>query len=243
LTGVVKVELIHNVMPYAKLIAFSIVHIDVYLSEVIHAYGVGTYLVLFLVVFCETGLVVMPFLPGDSLLFAAGFLAAKGDLNPLLLFAFLSFAAVLGDSLNYSIGNLVGPKVFQRERIRFLKKKHLMKTHRFFEEYGGKTLIIARFVPIVRTFAPFVAGVGAMSYQRFIGYNIIGGIAWIAAFVSAGYYFGNIPIVRSNFSLVGVTIIFISVLPGLVELVRRRRSARRKEAAETVVRVRTVTGR
>ena len=216
-------DLIHDLMPYVKLLISFVLHIDVYLSEIIRAYGVWTYLILFLIIFCETGLVVTPVLPGDSLLFAAGFFAAKGDLNPLLLFALLSVAAILGDSLNYWIGNLVGPKVFHQKRSRFFKREHLMRTHRFFEKHGGKTIIIARFVPIVRTFAPFVAGIGGMSYPRFISYNIIGGIVWIAVFVFAGYYFGNTPVVKNNFSLVGLAIIVISVLPGLIELGRRYR--------------------
>jgi membrane-associated protein len=220
---VVIVELIHDLMPYVKLLISFVLHIDVYLSQIIRAYGLWTYLILFLIIFCETGLVVTPVLPGDSLLFATGFFAAKGDLNPLLLFALLSVAAILGDSLNYWIGNLVGPKVFHQNHSRFFKREHLMRTHRFFEKHGGKTIIIARFVPIVRTFAPFVAGIGGMSYPRFISYNIIGGIVWIGVFVFAGYYFGNTPVVKNNFSLVGLAIIVISVLPGLIELGRRYR--------------------
>jgi membrane-associated protein len=220
----VNVELVSELLAYARLLIFFVLHIDVHLGEIIRTYGTWTYLILFLIIFCETGLVVTPVLPGDSLLFAVGFFAAKGDLSALLLFALLSVAAVLGDSLNYWIGNLIGPKVFQQKRIRFFKKEHLIRTHRFFEEYGGKTIIIARFVPIIRTFAPFVAGVGAMSYPRFITYNIIGGILWIAAFVFAGYYFGNIPLIRNNFSLVGIAIIIISILPAIIELGRRRYS-------------------
>jgi membrane-associated protein len=225
-------ESIGELAPYLRLLISHVLHVDAYLSELIRAYGTWTYLILFLVIFCETGLVVTPFLPGDSLLFAAGFLAVKGDLNPLLLFGLLSVAAILGDSLNYSIGHIVGPKAFHRERNRLFKEEHLMRTHRFFEEYGGKTIIFARFVPVVRTFAPFVAGIGAMSYPRFISYNVVGGIAWIAAFISAGYYFGNIPIVKNNFSLVGLAIIFVSVLPGLIELGRRCQPARKQTAVE-----------
>jgi membrane-associated protein len=230
----VKVESITDLVPYAEFLVSFVLHIDVHLGEIIRSYGTWTYLVLFLIIFCETGLVVTPFLPGDSLLFAAGFFAGKGDLKPLLLFALLSVAAVLGDSLNYWIGNLVGPKVFHRERVRFLRKEHLVRTHRFFEDYGGKTIIFARFVPIVRTFAPFVAGIGAMSYPRFITYNVVGGVLWIAAFVFAGFYFGNIPIVKNNFALVGIAIIVISILPAVYEFGRRRLRARH----ERVVRMR-----
>lgn len=215
-------ELVSELLVYARLLISFVLHIDIYLGEIIRAYGTWTYLILFLIIFCETGLVVTPILPGDSLLFAAGFFAATGDLKALPLFFLLSVAAVLGDSLNYWIGNLVGPKVFEQKGNRFFKKEHLVRTHRFFEEYGGKTIIIARFIPIIRTFAPFVAGIGAMSYLRFITYNIIGGIFWIAAFVFAGYYFGNIPLVKNNFSLVGIAIVAISVLPALLELGRRR---------------------
>jgi membrane-associated protein len=226
----VNVELVSDLFMYVKLLISFVLHIDVYLGEIIRAYGTWTYLILFLIIFCETGLVVTPFLPGDSLLFAAGFFAAQGDLKPMMLFVLLSIAAVCGDSLNYWIGKLAGPKVFQRDRTRFFKKEHLIRTHRFFETYGGKTIIIARFIPIVRTFAPFVAGIGAMSYPRFITYNIVGGIVWIAAFVLAGFYFGNIPMVKNNFSIVGITIIAISVLPAFVEVIRRRWSAGRQRA-------------
>jgi membrane-associated protein len=217
----VNVELAYELVTYVKLLTSFVLHIDVYLGEIIRNYGTWTYLILFLIIFCETGLVVTPFLPGDSLLFAAGFFAAQGHLKPMVLFGLLSIAAICGDSLNYWIGNLVGPKVFQRDRTRFFKKEHLVRTHRFFETYGGKTIIIARFIPIIRTFAPFVAGIGAMSYPQFITYNIVGGIVWITTFVLAGFYFGNIPLVKNNFSIVGMAIIVISVLPALVEMIRR----------------------
>jgi membrane-associated protein len=174
------------------------------------------------IVFCETGLVVAPFLPGDSLLFAAGALAHRGELNPLWLFMLLGLAAIAGDTVNYWIGAIVGPRAFSGN-IRFLKKEHLERTHRFYEKYGGKTIIIARFVPIVRTFAPFVAGIGAMNYARFIVYNIVGGVAWVALFVFGGYWFGATEIVKNNFSLVVVAIILISVMPMVVEYLRARR--------------------
>jgi membrane-associated protein len=200
-----------------------IIHIDVHLSEIIQSYGVWTYLILFLIIFCETGLVVTPILPGDSLLFAAGTFAARGDFNVMWLFILLSIAAVLGDTVNYWIGSFVGPKIFHKEHVRFLNKEYLDRTHQFFKKYGGKTIIIARFVPIIRTFAPFVAGIGSMTYWHFIGYNVIGGIVWIAAFVFAGYYFGNITMVKNNFTMVIFAIIIISILPGVIEFIRQHR--------------------
>lgn len=199
-------------------------HLDKHLNDVIGQYGGWTYLILFLIVFCETGLVVTPILPGDSLLFAAGAFAALGSLNVFWLFVLLSIAAVAGDTVNYWLGHWVGPKVFRRENVRFLNRKHLDRTHAFYERYGGKTIIIARFIPIVRTFAPFVAGIGRMTYWTFIAYNVIGGVAWVAICVFAGYYFGNLEIVKKNFSLVVVAIVLISVLPMLVEYIRHRRS-------------------
>jgi membrane-associated protein len=197
-------------------------HLDKHLNEIIGQYGAWTYLILFLIVFCETGLVVTPFLPGDSLLFAAGAFAALGSLNVFWLFVLLSIAAIVGDTINYWIGHWVGPKVFYRENVRFLNKKHLERTHEFYERYGGKTIIIARFVPIIRTFAPFVAGIGSMTYGRFIAYNVIGGVAWVAICVFAGYYFGNLEIVKGNFSLVIIAIVLISVAPMGVEYIRHR---------------------
>jgi len=197
-------------------------HLDKHLGEVIKQYGTWTYLILLAIIFCETGLVVAPFLPGDSLLFAAGTFAARGDLDPWWLFVLLSAAAIAGDTLNYWIGAYVGPKAFT-DRSRFFRKEHLDRTHAFFERYGGKTIIIARFVPIVRSFAPFVAGIGAMNYTRFIIYNVVGGIAWVAIFVFGGYWFGMQPFVKDNFSLVVLAIIIISVLPMVVEYFRARR--------------------
>ncbi len=205
-----------------RLLIDFILHIDVHLSDLIRSYGTWTYLILFLIIFLETGLVVTPILPGDSLLFAAGTFAAKGALDPLTLFILLSLAAVLGDTANYWIGAYLGPKVFHREKVRFLNREYLDRTHQFYEKYGGKTIIIARFIPIIRTFAPFVAGIGSMTYFRFIIYNIMGGIAWIAICVFAGYFFGNLPVVRNNFSFVIMAIVFISILPGIVEFLRHR---------------------
>ncbi len=200
-------------------------HLDVHLSEIIIHYGALTYAILFFVIFAETGFVVTPFLPGDSLLFAAGTFAAKGALNENYLFLLLALAAITGDTINYWIGHLVGPKVFHKENVRFLKKEYLERTHKFFEKYGGKTIIIARFVPIVRTFAPFVAGIGSMTYGKFILYNIIGALAWVALMVYTGFYFGNIEIVKNHFSIAVLVIIFISILPGIVEYIRHKKSA------------------
>lgn len=214
-------------MELIKTVFDFVIHIDVHLSAIIQAYGTWTYLILFLIIFCETGLVVTPLLPGDSLLFAAGTFAAKGDLNIMWLFILLSIAAILGDTANYWIGDYIGPRVFHKANVRFLNKEYLDRTHRFYEKYGGKTIIIARFVPIIRTFAPFVAGIGSMTYLRFISYNIIGGIAWIAACVFAGYFFGNIHVVRQNFTIVIAAIIFISILPGIIEFIRQYNERRR----------------
>ncbi len=206
-------------------------HLDKHLGDYTQDYGGWVYLILFVIVFCETGLVVTPFLPGDSLLFAAGAVAAAtGHLNPVWLFLLLSAAGILGDTVNYWIGNYIGPKVFQI-KSRFLKKEHLERTHQFYEKHGGKTIIIARFVPIIRTFAPFVAGVGSMTYSRFIAYNVGGGIAWVAIFIFGGYWFGNAQIVKKNFSLVIIAIVFISILPGVIEYIRHRRSAARPDEA------------
>lgn len=197
-------------------------HLDRHLAEVIQQYGVWTYGLLFLIVFLETGLVVTPILPGDSLLFAAGTFAALGAIHFWPLFFLLCVAAILGDTLNYAIGHYLGPKVFHFPKSRFFNPEHLRKTHTFYEKYGGKTIIIARFVPIVRTFAPFVAGIGAMSYGRFLLYNVVGGILWVAVCLSAGYFFGNLPFVRNNFSVVVLAIVFISILPAVYEYVKHR---------------------
>ncbi len=203
-----------------------ILHLDKHLVELLQQYGTWTYAILFLIIFCETGLVITPFLPGDSLLFAIGTLAAQGGLDIFLTFILLSIAAIIGDTVNYWIGYHIGPKVFASETSRWLNRKHLQRTHEFYEKYGGKTIIIARFMPIVRTFAPFVAGIGKMSYGKFVLYNVVGGIVWIGAFLIAGYWFGNIEIVRQNFSLVIIAIIIISVMPAVIEYLRARRAAR-----------------
>jgi membrane-associated protein len=197
-------------------------HLDKHLNVIIQNYGVWTYLLLFVVIFCETGLVVTPILPGDSLLFAAGTFAALGSLKVEWLYVLLSAAAIGGDTANYWIGHYVGPKVFSKENVRFLNKEYLERTHRFYEKHGGKTIIIARFIPIIRTFAPFVAGIGKMTYGHFISYNVFGGLAWIAVFLFGGYFFGNLPFVKRNFTLAILAIIFISVMPAVIEFLNQR---------------------
>ncbi len=208
-------------------------HLDAHLADIINQYGVWTYALLFLIIFLETGVVITPFLPGDSLLFAAGALAATTEaLNVYVLFILLSTAAILGDSVNYAIGHYIGPRAFSGN-IRFLKKEHLERTHQFYEKYGGKTIVLARFIPIVRTFAPFVAGVGAMTYGHFIFYNVVGALLWCGLFVFGGYFFGNLPVVKENFGLVVIGIIIISVLPVVFEFVqnyRRKQQMRREQA-------------
>ena len=203
-----------------------VLHLDTHLVELVQQYGTLSYGILFLIIFCETGLVVTPFLPGDSLLFAIGALAAKGALNIYWVYVVLGLAAILGDSTNYWIGYFVGPKVFSSQRSRLLNRKHLERTHEFYEKYGGKTVIIARFMPIVRTFAPFVAGIGRMSYPKFLFFSVVGTILLIGLIVTAGYWFGNIPVVKRNFTLVIFAIIIISIMPAVIEALRARRTAR-----------------
>jgi len=200
-----------------------LLHLDKYLDLVIRNYGSWTYAILFLIIFCETGLVVTPVLPGDSLLFAAGALSATGSLEAGWLFALLSAAAIAGNTVNYWIGWFIGPKVFRTEGVRFLNREYLDRTHRFYEKHGGITIVVARFMPIIRTFAPFVAGLGFMNHARFMVYNVTAGIAWVGIFVFGGYYFGNIPIVRRNFTFVILAIIVISVMPAVIEFLRHRR--------------------
>ncbi len=197
-------------------------HLDKSLQHIIDLYGTLTYIFLFIVIFCETGLVVTPFLPGDSLIFAAGIFAAKGSFNLLVLFILLIIAAVGGDAVNYWIGYRIGPRAYTGE-IKLIKKEYIERTHAFFEKHGGKTIFLARFVPIVRTFAPFVAGVGQMSYSYFIRYNLVGGVAWVTLFLALGYFFGNIPFVQNNFELVVIAIVLVSVLPMLFEWLKSRR--------------------
>ncbi len=202
-----------------------LLHLDKYLDLMIQTMGIWSYVIIFLIIFCETGLVVTPVLPGDSLLFAIGTFAALGSFDMAVVLALLTIAAIAGDTVNYWIGNYLGPKVFHYEDSRFFKKKHLERTHQFYEKHGGKTIIIARFIPIIRTFAPFVAGIGSMTYRKFLSYNVVGGILWIFSLTLAGYFFGNIPVVRNNFSLVIMAIVVISVMPGFIEYLRQRGKA------------------
>ena len=211
-------------MELIKYLIDLILHLDKHLVELVTQYGAWTYAILFLIIFCETGLVVMPFLPGDSLIFAVGALAAKGVLDLFSISILMIIAAIIGDTINYWIGYKLGPKVFSSQDSRWLNRRHLDRTHQFYEKYGGKTIIIARFMPIIRTFAPFVAGIGRMTYPRFLLYNVVGGVLWIVLFMLAGYLFGNIPIVKRNFTLVIFGIIFVSILPGVIEYLRAVRA-------------------
>jgi membrane-associated protein len=211
-------------MELIKYLIDLILHLDKHLVELVTQYGAWTYAILFLIIFCETGLVVMPFLPGDSLIFAVGALAAKGVLDLFSISILMIIAAIIGDTINYWIGYKLGPKVFSSQDSRWLNRRHLDRTHQFYEKYGGKTIIIARFMPIIRTFAPFVAGIGRMTYSRFLLYNVVGGVLWIVLFMLAGYLFGNIPIVKRNFTLVIFGIIFVSILPGVIEYLRAVRA-------------------
>ena len=209
----------------ANLIDF-ILHLDKNLRLIIQNFGLWTYLILFLIIFAETGLVVTPFLPGDSLLFAAGSFAAIGAFNIMWLFLLLFSAAVLGDNLNYWIGNYIGPKIFKSKKNKFFNKEHLDKTRKFYEKYGTKAIIIGRFVPIVRTFSPFVAGVGRMKYSKFLAFDIFGGVLWVGLFTFGGYFFGNIPLVKNNFPFVIIAIIILSFVPILVEYWRHKKLKR-----------------
>lgn len=202
-----------------------VVHLDQHLTLLLQQYGAWVYVLLFMIVFAETGLVVTPFLPGDSLLFVAGTLAAVGGMDVRLLITLLSLAAIAGDTVNYWFGSYLGPKVFHREDSRLLNRRHLERTHAFYERHGGKTIVIARFVPIIRTFAPFVAGIGRMPYGRFLAYNVAGAVLWVVSLTLAGYYFGNLPFVKRNLSLVILGIIILSILPGVIEYLRHRRRA------------------
>jgi membrane-associated protein len=205
-----------------------VLHVDVYLSDIIAQYGTWTLALLFVIIFLETGVVVTPFLPGDSLIFAAATFAARGTLNPLVMFLVMAAAAVIGDTVNYWIGHRVGAKAYTGE-VKWVKKEYMERTHGFFEKHGGKTIFLARFVPIIRTFAPFVAGVSQMSYPFFLRWNIIGGIVWVATFTALGYFFGNIPFVQENFELVIIAIIIISLIPAVMEAIKVRKEMREAE--------------
>jgi membrane-associated protein len=210
-------------MEFIKTAIDFVLHIDRYLDLIIRFAGVWTYAVLFVIIFIETGLVVTPFLPGDSLLFAAGAFAAKGSLNIYAMWITLIIAAVLGDTANYWIGHYIGPRA---ANLRWVKKEYLERTQAFYDKHGGKTIFLARFVPIVRTFAPFVAGIGKMRYGYFLTYNVVGGVVWVSAFLWLGYFFGNLPFIERNFSLVVIAIILISVMPAVIEAVKARREGK-----------------
>jgi membrane-associated protein len=220
-------------MDYIKLAIDFVLHMDKYLNQIISLTGYWTYGILFFVIFMETGFVVTPFLPGDSLLFAAGALAATAGhvLDIKLLFILMALAAVVGDTANYWIGHYIGPKVFSGN-VRWLKKEYLDRTQAFYEKYGGKTILLARFVPIIRTFAPFVAGVGRMRYGYFLTYNLIGGVAWAALFLFGGYFFGNLKFVQNNFSLVVIAIVLISLLPAVIEVIKARKEPKTATTVE-----------
>ncbi|WP_455864667.1 DedA family protein [Pantoea agglomerans] len=219
-------------MELIRFVVDFILHIDVHLAELVAQYGMWVYAILFLILFCETGLVVTPFLPGDSLLFVAGALAAlqTNDLNIHVMVALMAVAAIVGDAVNYTIGRLFGDKLFSNPNSKIFRRSHLDKTHQFYERHGGKTIILARFVPIVRTFAPFVAGMGKMSYRHFALYNISGGLLWVLLFSYAGYLFGDLPVVQENLKLLIVAIIVLSILPGVIEVWRHRRAAKQQKS-------------
>ncbi len=210
-------------METIKFLIDFILHLEHHLTNIIQNYGVWSYLIVFLIIFCETGLVITPFLPGDSLLFALGAFAARGALDPMWLAILLTIAAILGDTVNYWIGRSLAPKVLRHQKIKFIKQEYIDRTEKFFEKYGGKTIIIARFVPIIRTFAPFMAGVGSMSYPKFLFYNIVGGLIWINSLLWAGYFFGTLPFVEKNFELVIFAIIILSLVPVVYELIQAKR--------------------
>ena len=217
-------------MEFFSFIIDFILHIDQHLTELAAQYGVWIYGILFLIIFCETGLVVMPLLPGDSLLFAAGSIAAIGKMNIHLMVVLLIIAAILGDAVNFMVGKFFGEKLFANPNSKIFKQSHLQKTQQFYAKHGGKTIILARFIPIVRTFAPFVAGMGHMTYHHFLAYNVIGGVLWVTIFSYLGYFFGNLPIVKDNLSLVLIAIIVLSVLPGIIEIIRHKRAANKAGA-------------
>lgn len=203
-------------------------HLDVHLTQYMNEYGLFIYLILFVIIFCETGLVVMPFLPGDSLIFATGALAAAGSIKLAPIYLIFCIAAIAGDTVNYSIGHFLRDKVAGRENIRFIKREYLDRTSEYFDKHGSSTIIIARFIPIIRTFAPFVAGVGTMPYRKFISFNAVGGILWVSIALFSGYFFGNIPVVKDNFSIVILGIVFVSLLPVLFTFIKNKIGAKKK---------------
>lgn len=206
-----------------------ILHIDIYLADIVQQYGILAYVLLFLIIFCETGLVVTPFLPGDSVLFAAGALAVIGSMNLLSLLLVIYIAAVLGDTVNYHIGKKIGSSILKREKVRFINKEYLISAQEFYDKHGSMTIVVARFIPIIRTFAPFVAGIGKMNYSKFIPYNLIGGALWVSIFLCGGYLFGNLPFIKDNFSLVLIAIIVISLIPGVVVFINEKRKSKKNK--------------
>lgn len=215
-------------MELIKYLIDFILHLEHHLTAIIHDYGVWTYLIIFLIIFCETGLVVTPFLPGDSLLFALGAFAAKGALDPVLLVVLLSIAAISGNMVNYAVGRWLSPQILKHQKIKFIKQEYIERTEKFYEKYGGKTIIITRFIPIIRTFAPFMAGVGNMKYSRFTFYNLAGGLLWINLFIWAGYFFGNLPFVQKHFEHVIFAIIIISFIPAVYEMIQAKNESKQK---------------
>ncbi len=224
-------------MDFFQFIIDFVLHIDVHLAQLVAEYGTWVYVILFLIIFCETGLVITPFLPGDSLLFVAGALASIGSnhINIHLLVLSLIIAAILGDAVNYMIGKFFGEKLFSNPDSKIFKQSYLKKTHEFYEKHGGKTIILARFVPIVRTFAPFVAGMGRMSYKHFASFNVIGGIAWVAIFSYAGFFFGELEFVKKNLSVLIIAIIFVSIIPAIVEILRNRRESKKASSDQSSI--------
>ncbi|MCT8343345.1 MULTISPECIES: DedA family protein [Photorhabdus] len=225
-------EFLTHFFDFAKFIIDFILHIDIHLAELVAQYGDWVYGILFLILFCETGLVITPFLPGDSLLFVAGALAALGsnDLNVHIMVVLMIIAAIIGDAVNYAIGRIFGERLFTNPNSKIFRRSYLDKTHEFYEKHGGKAIILARFVPIIRTFAPFVAGMGKMSYRRFAAYNVIGALVWVLLFTYSGYIFGDMPMVQQNLKLLIVAIIFISILPGVIEIWRHRRTVMKQKS-------------
>lgn len=204
-------------------------HFDKYLNLVIQNYGMWTYALVFLILFCETGLVVTPFLPGDSLVFATGALAARGSLNIITLYVLFLSAAIIGDTVNYHIGKKIGTKILEKEDIKYINKQHLKKAESFYKKHGSLTIVLGRFIPIIRTFVPFVAGIGEMQYSQFIIYNMLGGFLWISLFLGGGYFFGNLPLIKENFSYVVISIILISIIPALIAFIKEKRGNRYDE--------------
>lgn len=204
-----------------------ILHLDSYLNTIIQNYGGWTYGLLFIIIFCETGLVITPFLPGDSLLFATGALAATGTLHIVILFIVFYSAAVIGDTANYQIGKKIGNNIYEKEDMKLINKEYLKKAHVFYEKHGSMTIVLGRFIPVIRTFVPFVAGIGKMSYPRFLVYNVLGGFMWVGLFLFGGFFFGNLPIVKENFSFVLIAIILISIIPGIVIFIKEKRNSKK----------------